>query len=367
MHTRRDFLLSAVGAAVGAAAVSACGRDRFLPGGEPTTSAPTTALTTTNPPGTTAPTSPTATSAPPTAAPNSAWSQADFEALDRHVAETNGEALMIVEGGITIHEWYRSDESFRRDVASAQKSVLSLLVGRAIGDGLFTIETTIDDVLGAGWAPGIDTATVTVRHLLTMTSGLDDSLSKIAEPDTVWRYSNAFAQLFAVIETTTGRAVDDVAREWLFDPSGASSAAFYDRRNLGAFAPIGLRASARDLAAIGRLVLAERVPALPTAWLDESFTADQPLNASYGYLWWLNGQGSYLLPGRATTPTPGDLIPSAPLDLVAALGKDDQKLYLSRALDLAVVRLGDKADPDSPLALSRFDDDLWQRLIAARG
>ena len=41
----------------------------------------------------------------------------------------------------------------------------------------------------------------------------------------------------------------------------------------------------------------------------------------------------------------GPLIPTAPADLVAALGKADQKLYIPRALDLVVARLGDKADP----------------------
>ena len=85
--------------------------------------------------------------------------------------------MVIVEAGSVIHEWYRDgDASFARDIASAQKSVLSLLVGRAIDEGLLLLESTIDSVLGTGWATG-DSGTVTVAHLLTMTSGLDDSLA----------------------------------------------------------------------------------------------------------------------------------------------------------------------------------------------
>ena len=83
----------------------------------------------------------------------------------------------------------------------------------------------------------------------------------------------------------------------------------------------------------------------------ESFAPSQPFNASYGYLWWLNGQESFMLPGPTPPARPGSLIPTAPADLVAALGKADQKLYISRALDLVVARLGDKADPESRPAL----------------
>lgn len=298
---------------------------------------------------------------------SSPWAAADFDELDGFVERTNGDAVLIVERGITVHEWYRTDADDLRDVASVQKSVLSLLVGRAIADGLIQLETRVDDVLGDGWTAHGQTSTITVRHLLTMTSGLDDSLAVTAEPGTEWRYSGAFAQLFAVVSTVTGRPIDDVAREWLFEPAGARSARFYDRPASTAFAPIGLLASAADLAAIGQLVLDGDVPSVPPAWLDESFTTSQPFNASYGYLWWLNGRGSYVLPGRDLTVRSGDLIPPAPDDVVAALGKDDQKLYIASQLDLVVVRLGERTDPQSALALSSFDADLWSLLTRLRG
>jgi hypothetical protein len=73
-----------------------------------------------------------------------------------------------------------------------------------------------------------------------------------------------------------------------------------------------------------------------------------------------------MLPGPTPPVRPGPLIPTAPVDLVAALGKGDQKLYVSRALELVVVRLGDKADPESRPALSTFDAALWAILDRLR-
>ena len=274
-------------------------------------------------------------SSPSTTLVAAPWSSADFDELDEFLADTNSEALAIAEGGATVHEWYRTDDTYARDIASAQKSVLSLLVGRAIGDGIITIDTLVDDVLGTGWTPHGQTSGITVLHLLTMTSGLDDGLALMSPPGTAWLYSGAFAQLFAILEVTSGRDVDDFANEWLFDLAGTDSAVFYDRRTDEA-APIGMRATVKDLVAIGQVVLEGSQPGLPESWLDESFASSQPFNHSYGYLWWLNGQDSFMLPGPAPPARSGSLIPTAPVDLVAALGKDDQKLYISRELGLVV-------------------------------
>ena len=330
-------------------------------------SVPEPASTTLSSPSTTASPATTASpsQSPATTSVAAPWSGADFGELDEFLAVTNGEAFAVVEGGSTVHEWYRGDDTYARDIASAQKSVLSLLVGRAIADGFFGLDTIVDDLLGSGWTSHGQTSAITVRHLLTMTSGLDDSLALVSAPGTAWLYSGAFAQLFEVLRATTGRDVDDLASEWLFDPARAEHAVFYQRRT-DEVAPIGLRATARDLVSIGQVVLDGSQPGLFDGWLDESFAPSQPFNSSYGYLWWLNGQESFMLPGPAPPARPGSLIPTAPFDLVAALGKADQKLYISREHDLVVARLGDKADPESRPALSTFDAALWTMLDRLR-
>lgn len=325
-----------------------------------TWSAPTTGATT----ATTAASSTIATaSSGPTPAP---WAGADFTELDAFLDATAGEAFAIVEDDVPIHEWYRTDASYRRDIASAQKSLLSLLVGRAIGEGMMTVDTAIDDVLGTSWTPRNESAGITVAHLLAMTSGLDNSFTAFAPPGTAWRYSDAFSALFDVVTTATGRELNDVAADWLFAPAGATSSVFYQRPS-GQYSPTGLRSTVPDLISIGRLVLAGGPPGLAAGWLDDSLAPSQALNLSYGYLWWLLGAETFRLPGPRPTALPGPMVPSAPSDMVAALGKDDQKLYVSPELRLVVARLGGSGSAKPELARSDFDSQLWTRLTALRG
>jgi CubicO group peptidase (beta-lactamase class C family) len=356
MISRRQFIAGAGGSVV-LVATGCAGSNSTT---APATDAPTSTLPASTGPTATVPTSTGPTATVPTSLP---WSGADFAGLDRYLEQTNTNAFRVVEDAAVVHEWYRDDETFARDIASAQKSVLSLLVGRAVGDGAITVDTPIDDVLGSAWTTHGQTADITVGHLLTMTSGLDDRFQVIAEPGAEWHYSGAFAALFDVLTTVTGRGLNDLADEWLFTPAGAATAEFHDRR-AAMFAPIGLLARASDLTAIGQTVLDATQPGLAADWLDDSFAPGSPMNGSYGYLWWLNGQASFRLPGTRQA-RPGPLIPSAPTDLVAALGKDDQKLYVSGEHRLVVSRLG-ASSGERRAAPSAFDVELWERLVDLR-
>ena len=62
----------------------------------------------------------------------------------------------------------------------------------------------------------------------------------------------------------------------------------------------------------------------------------------------------------------GRLFPDVPVDAVAALGKDDQKVYVVPSLDLVVVRLGEAADATTP-ALSSFDNEFLGGICQAFG
>ena len=83
----------------------------------------------------------------------------------------------------------------------------------------------------------------------------------------------------------------------------------------------------------------------------------QNLNNSYGYLWWLNGKASFMIP-QLQVVFPGAMLPAAPPDLFAALGKNDQKIYVVPSENLVVVRMGDSAY-SSQYAVTVFDNELW--------
>ena len=67
---------------------------------------------------------------------------------DALLVDSNGRSFVLVEHGHTVHEWHLADRSYARDIASAQTSVLSLLVGRAVAEGLLDLDTRFDAVLG---------------------------------------------------------------------------------------------------------------------------------------------------------------------------------------------------------------------------
>lgn len=90
-------------------------------------------------------------------------------------------------------------------------------------------------------------------------------------------------------------------------------------------------------------------------------SSSQEMNPAYGYLWWLNGKTTYIQPGLSISFS-GKLIPNAPDDLLAALGKNDQKLYIIPSKDMVVVRQGNKANEEAVLAVSGFDNELWNKI-----
>jgi hypothetical protein len=71
-----------------------------------------------------------------------------------------------------------------------------------------------------------------------------------------------------------------------------------------------------------------------------------------------------MLPGPSPTVRPGPLVPAAPPDLVAAMGANDNRIYVVPSLGLVVVRQG-RAALERTAARSPFDNELWQRLMRA--
>jgi CubicO group peptidase (beta-lactamase class C family) len=290
--------------------------------------------------------------------------------------------MVVAVGGRVVAQqaWGVPFDAFARDVASFQKSVVALLVGNLQAAGKLAIDEPVTTYLGAGWsrASPAEEAPITVRHHHTMTSGHADDHTSAAAPGTVWRYtSNAYQQFVPLVEAVNGRTIDASTRAELFDPINVSGTSRWQDRTIDGPLGVdpngrriqGLRMTAPDFARVGLLVLrdgrwGDRRVLVDRRYLADALDSSQALNPAYGYLWWLNGKDAVVLP-RSPARRPGPLIPGAPADLVAALGKDDQKLYVSRALDVVVTRLGASAGPRRRDALSSFDAELWQHLLAA--
>jgi CubicO group peptidase (beta-lactamase class C family) len=261
----------------------------------------------------------------------------------------------------SIHYW-----------ASAGKSLTAFVVGMAQEEGLIDLDAPTATYLGAGWTSctPAQEAAITVRHQLTMTTGLEDNVPNDncmtpacllykAAPGTRWAYHNApYRLLQDVVKEASGVTMQQYTRTRLQNRIG-SSGLWFNYIQYG---------RARDMARFGLLMHARGIWNGDTLLRDSTYfnamiNPSQPLNKSYGYLWWLNGEPSYMLPSVQFV-FPGSLVPNAPADMYAALGKNDQKIHIVPSKGWVLVRQGDDAgDGSSPVPVT-FDNDLWAYLNA---
>lgn len=305
------------------------------------------------------------------------WNAPAVQDLHTFLDTSGTKAFILLEGGKIAAEWYF--DGFTQDSvwywASAGKSLMAFLMGMAQERGYLNIDSSSQHYLGSGWTSMLASQeqAITVRHQLTMTTGLDDSgsnldctapscLNYLAAPGTRWSYHNApYTLLHQVLQQAAGISTNAFILQELMPTT----------RITGVYLPIGdlevFFSNARSMARFG-LLIANRgvwngVPLLAdTHYFNAMVSPSQSLNESYGYLWWLNGQSSYMAPGIPWV-IPGPLFNQAPPDAIGALGKDDQRIYVVPSKNWVVIRLGESAGGFSS-AMSGFDSSLWNRLNA---
>ena len=256
---------------------------------------------------------------------------------------------------------YLADGRSVEDVASVQKSVVSVMVGIALQKGLLRLDDVVSEHMGAGWsrAEPAHENVITVRHVLTMTSGLDRQSRYVADPGTVWDYNlgSVWHTLKRVLESVADTPLNALLDAWLGEPLGFEQSSFVGRPSddsipepmRGAFqypdgrAVEGFMTTARGLMRFGLAVLGGGATAtmdlgIAPGHLEESLTPSTALNPSYGYLWWLNGQPFTVRPG--TGRRDGPVFPGAPASTVSALGALGRALHVVPSAGLVVVRMG---------------------------
>jgi CubicO group peptidase (beta-lactamase class C family) len=246
--------------------------------------------------------------------------------------------VLIRNSKIAVERYFRNtDANTAFDVKSVTKSVISALVGNAIKGNYITLDTKLIDALPEYNNILTDERIkkITVRHLLTMTSGLkkDDYLYSFYnvnkdwvstilscqldnEPGTEYRYSDAGAHLLSVIITkktnqntfnfagsTIFNYLNIELLKWSADPQGIP------------FGGSGLYLTTREMAVLGVLYLNNGfyagMPLVPKEWIKASTTdytgwlnqaRGKITNVGYGYLWWfgkMQGHEVYSATGYA--------------------------------------------------------------------
>ena len=237
---------------------------------------------------------------------------------------------------------------------SVAKSILSTVVGLAIDRGdLSSLDDPVTDYVPELLERDERFARITLRHLMTMSSGLryeeeglpwsDDAVTYYSpdlrrtalsaeieeEPGTRWLYNNYNPLLMGlVLERATGRPLPDYVSEVLWGPLGAEADASWSiDSEASGFAKMesGFNALPIDYARFGYLFAHDgrvgNLQVVPEEWVAEATAADTTTDPAehYQYWWWVD------------TDHPGRFL---------ARGNKGQFVYVDPATDVVVVRTG---------------------------
>jgi len=252
-------------------------------------------------------------------------------------------SLLVVRNGYLVKESYFNgyDKSDAYNVMSVSKSFISALVGLALREGfLDSLDQRMMDFFPEYARSSMDPRTyqITIRHLLSMRAGFDNSiedygvnwnrwitspdwirhavnLELLHNPGTRFAYITAETHLLSAILTkATGMSTLDFAKAYLFRPMGIRIRG-WDQDPQGYYTGgMGMYFNARDLARFGYLYLQngllEGQQIIPAEWVEVSLRRYSMGSGSwgaldnigYGYLWWLgsiNGHSCFIALGYA--------------------------------------------------------------------
>ncbi len=257
----------------------------------------------------------------PRASPSSdgSWATADPRslgldvlALQRHLSiceRTGADACLVVYRDTIVQEWYSTRYHEPMYAMSSTKSITALLVGMLLDERrLGSVEDRVCTYIRS-WCDGIR-GHVTVRHLLSMTSGLPrmyangvgytsdkdrfvEDLIPTNEPGTSWAYSNEGAQLLSpILDAAAGEPIQDYAIRRLFRPLGMDHTRLHEDGKGHAWTYADAETTPRDLARLGRLILHKGLSdgrrIVSQAWIETATQPSQQLNRRYGLLWWID-------------------------------------------------------------------------------
>jgi len=311
------------------------------------------------------------------------WNESKIPDLKAFMELSNTRALLVLKDGKIVIEEYRGKQLVNPTLdfnvssswywASAGKTLTSALVGIAVSQNKINLDAKTSDYLGSGWTSlsAAQENKITVRNQVTMTTGLDDG---VANPDCTtktclvfkadagsrWAYHNApYTLLDGVIATATGKTLNTYLNEQIISITGMDGQYIKTGDNNVFYS------TPRSMARFGLLLLNKgtwgQTEIIPETYFNLMKTPSQNFNLSYGYLTWLNGKTSFMVPGLQTV-FQGSITPSAPADMFAAMGKNGQLINVVPSQNLVVVRMGD--DPGTSLVPFLFQDDLWEKLNA---
>lgn len=272
-------------------------------------------------------------------------------------------SFLIIKDGYIVAEHYFNQYKIGSKLPSYSlaKSFVSALTGVAIQNNYIS---GVDDKI-INYIPQLqniqtDKKEITIKHLLTMTSGFEWNENEISmssndiynirsssnyiqyvldkpiveTPGTVWNYSSGMPLLLGyIIENATGMLTSEFAKQTLFKDLGIADFDWDtvpEGHTNGAW---GLSLKTRDYAKLGFLYwengLWDNKEVLPDYWVTDSRKPALIDAQQYGYLWWT----AYRYADHIET--------QVPVDTYMAVGLFQKYIIVIPSYNLILVRIGD--------------------------
>lgn len=250
---------------------------------------------------------------------------------DDYFRAQNVAGLLVIKDGHIVYERYglgNTEDSLWVSFSVA-KSVTAILVGAAIQDGYIeSLDEKVTDYLPR--LKGSPYEQSTVRNILQMASGVEwnedyadrqadinqvewetlqlyeylNTLEREHPPGQVFNYNTAETNLVGnLLRSAIGNNLSTYASQKIWRPFGMEADASWALTEIdgGEFGGSSINATLRDYGRIGLFALndgqlRDGTRVLPEHWMRDS-TAPSKGYAGYGYLWWLQPDGSYQATG----------------------------------------------------------------------
>jgi len=295
-----------------------------------------------------------------------------IEAVAEFAAGNDSMAVLVWHKGALQMEWFGPgfDETSFMESASMHKSVMALLFGIAIDQGYIPSVDEPASTYLTEWQ-GDERSKITIRNMLQMAHGLSRAsggfsplgdnmklslgtdwggiaLKSLAEdpPNTVFAYSNLNSQLLGLtLQRATGmpyaefleknlwsKVAEQPARVWLDRPGGLA------KTSGSLFTP------ARNWLRLGLLHLnngnVDGEQVVPESWIEQVITPS-PNNPNYGFHTWLGTEYREKVDyGKGVGAHVPHSEPFEVTDMVYFDGANGQRVYISKSMDLVIVRTG---------------------------
>ncbi|MBT9444626.1 MAG: beta-lactamase family protein [Hyphomonadaceae bacterium] len=275
----------------------------------------------------------------------------------RFAATNRGVSVLVLQDGKQVCASPEATLMERHELWSGTKSFLGLIAAAAVQDKFLALDEPVATTVPE-WSSDPLRRTITIRHLLSMTSGQASQIGRPpgyadalnaavnAPPGTRFQYGPTPSQIFGEVMRrkllSSGRPGDvrQYLQERLLTPIGIANVTWRMGPDGAPLMPQGASLSAREWARVGEFVRVggrlNGVPLVDPETFAQLFKGSDA-NPAYGLSWWLARQ----TPARDVVSQTSDIprnITSLPGDLVYAAGIGDQRLYVIPSHGLTIVR-----------------------------